>query len=151
MNDLRLIILLIISSLIGILGACCIMLVPLLMFMFGAGDAGRIDSELRVVFFFIFVVGFAIEGILTVIMMRTFIGSHIISIKDGAMRFAVGSVFGALVTSTALSIENFTEAAVLGVLLIFAVGDTSCWLKMRANAKNTEVETLTALNLNDRR
>lgn len=151
MSDLRLIILLVISSFIGVLGGTCTMAFPLLLFMFGAGDAGVIDSGLRVMFGFLFVGWFASAGILTVIMMRIFIGSQIISLKDGSTRFAVGSVIGAAVTSPFLSLEKFGEAAALGFLLTFAVGGTSCWLRMRENEKTMGNETLTALNLSDRK
>lgn len=147
MNDLRLIVLLIISSLIGALGGFCIMALPLLLFMFGAGDAGVLDTGFAVTFFFLFVIGFAIAGALTAIMMRIFIGKHIISIKDGATEFAGGSVIGGLVASALLSIPNFTRATALGILLTYAIGGTLCWLKVRANERNVEAETLTTLNL----
>jgi hypothetical protein len=151
MKDLRLIILFTISTLIGTLGGACVILFPLFLLMFAAGDAGHIDASSASAFFLLFVIEFAIAGILTAIMMRTFIGTHIITVKDGAIRFAIGSVIGGLMTSASLSIEDFNEAIALGIVITYAIGGTLCWLKIRANEREFVPETVTTLNLDGRK
>ena len=151
MNNLRLIILLIISTLMGTLGGACIILLPLFLLMFAAGDAGHIDDGSASTFFLLFVIEFAIAGILMAIMMRAFIGIHIITIKEGAIRFAIGSIIGGLVIISSLSIEDFIEVITLGMVITYAIGGTLCWLKMRANEREFVPETVTTLNLNGRK
>lgn len=150
MNDLRLIILFIISTLIGTLGGACVILFPLLLLMFAAGDAGHIDAGSASVFFLLFVIEFAIAGLLAAIMMRTFIGTHIITVKEGAIRFVIASMIGGLVTSASLSLERFFEVIALGIVITYAIGGALCWVKMRANEREFVPETLTTLNLNGR-
>lgn len=151
MNDVRLILFLIISSLIGLLGGFCITLLPLLFFMGVVGEGGDISTGSSFVFFVLFFIEFTIAGALTAIMMRTLVGSHIISITDGAIKYAGGSVIAGLVTSASLTIENFMGAIAIGILLTCAIGGTLCWLNMRANQRKLGSETMTTLNLDTRK
>jgi hypothetical protein len=147
MNDLRLIALFVISSLIGTLGGACITLLPLFIFMFAVGDAGHIGAGSAFVFFILFVIEFILAGALTAIMMRSFVGSHIISVKEGVKRFTIGSVIGGLLASASLSIEEFFGAMALGIVITYAIGGTLCWRKMKANEREMGPETIITLNL----
>lgn len=147
MNDIRLILLLVVSSLIGALGGLCITLLPLFLLMFAAGDSGRIDLVFAGFFFFLFIIEFTIAGSLAAIVMRGFVGSHLISIKDGAMRFTIGSLIGGSLIIVFISIENFFEIAALASLITVTFGVTLCWLKLRANEKQMGPETLTTLKI----
>jgi hypothetical protein len=146
MNDIRLILLLVVSSLIGALGGLCITLLPLFLLMFAAGDSGRIDLVFAGFFFLLFIIEFTIAGSLAAIVMRGFVGSHLMSIKDGAIRFTIGSLIGGLIILF-ISIENFFEIAALASLITVTLGVTLCWLKLRANEKELGPETLTTLKI----
>jgi hypothetical protein len=148
MNHIRLIIFFVISSIIGVLGGLCITLLPLFVFMFAAGDAGHIDVNLLYAFILLFVIEFTLAGALTGIMMRTFVGSHIITIGESAKSFAIGSAIGAVLGSAILSIESFSEAAAVGIIVTYVIGGTLCWLKMRDKEKEFSEENLTSLNIN---
>jgi hypothetical protein len=60
-------------------------------------------------------------------------------------------VIGGLVTTAILSIEHFFEAIALGMIITYVIGGTLFWLKMRVNERKFAPETLTTLNLNERK
>ena len=157
MDYSRNILLFIFSSIFGALAALGILLVPILAFMGFLGEAGSSDIGFSMFCFLLFVLYFTIAGTLTAIMMRTFVGSHIISVKDSTIRFAIGSVIGALLPSVFLSIEVFpnlevfTNLVAVGILITYAIGGTLFWLNQGASIRELESKKSITLNLKGRK